>query len=150
MNIDSADMVQSMMQSGINGQQGLGQRLIANKDSDGDGALSAEEFQIPEENFAKIDIDSNGLLTQEELKTNIAGKLARMDSGRSAPPTKQTDSDTSSDEDSSLVEIVGNGIDDDGDGEIDEIDSKSIMATNLVSYTKENNQSESSVFDLLA
>lgn len=43
-------------------------RLIREKDSDGDGSLSFEEFRISEEKFNKIDVDSNGTIDQEEFK----------------------------------------------------------------------------------
>ncbi|MBI3191712.1 MAG: EF-hand domain-containing protein, partial [Pedosphaera parvula] len=51
-------------------------KLIAEKDTDGDGALSVSEASagnrgLPEDLFGKIDADGDGLLTQDEI---VAGR----------------------------------------------------------------------------
>ncbi len=62
MRIDSVDTIRFYSHNEITS------RLIREKDSDGDGSLSFEEFKISEEKFNKIDVDSNGTIDQEEFK----------------------------------------------------------------------------------
>lgn len=42
-------------------------RIIEDHDADGDGALSAEEIEIPAEMFSEADADGDGLVTEDEL-----------------------------------------------------------------------------------
>jgi hypothetical protein len=48
----------------------MAQRIIEDKDKDGNGTLSAVELCISDDAFKKVDTDGNGQLTSEEL---IAG-----------------------------------------------------------------------------
>lgn len=45
----------------------MAQRLIEDKDEDGNGTLSAVELCISDEAFKKVDADGDGELTSEEL-----------------------------------------------------------------------------------
>jgi Ca2+-binding EF-hand superfamily protein len=45
----------------------MAERLIQDKDADGDGALSVDEMGISEEAFAKLDVNEDELLDQSEL-----------------------------------------------------------------------------------
>ena len=47
------------------------QHLVEDRDQDGDGALSAEEFGGSEEEFARIDRDGDGLLNASELASDF-------------------------------------------------------------------------------
>jgi Ca2+-binding EF-hand superfamily protein len=58
-------------------------KIMARKDSDGDGALSLEEMSggkrsMPEDVFARIDSDGDGLLTQEEMTTAMEDRQAML------------------------------------------------------------------------
>jgi hypothetical protein len=59
-------------------------RLIQDKDSDGDGLLSAAEIDISEEAFALADTDGDGALSRDEL---IAGaETIGKELGPKGPP----------------------------------------------------------------
>ena len=49
------------------GASELTSRFVQRRDTDGDGALNAAEFGGPEQLFGKIDSDSSGEVTQDEL-----------------------------------------------------------------------------------
>lgn len=46
--------------------QKMVEQMLQNKDQDGDGALSFEETSIPDEAFAKIDTNEDGLADKDE------------------------------------------------------------------------------------
>lgn len=50
-----------------------GEDLLVEFDSDGDGALSAEEFPGPEDHFARLDSDGDNLLSAAELSAARPG-----------------------------------------------------------------------------
>jgi len=58
------------------------QRIMQDKDADGDGALSVDEMGISEEAFAKLDANEDGLLDQSELESGLPelGKILRSES----------------------------------------------------------------------
>lgn len=53
-------------------------KLISEKDKDGDGALSASEFGLDEETFNAIDSDGDGLLTKVELTEDAKQRSQEM------------------------------------------------------------------------
>jgi len=53
--------------------------LIKQKDTDGDGALSASELGAQGDMFSEIDSDGNGSLTLEELTTDAENRRADME-----------------------------------------------------------------------
>ncbi len=59
-----------------NNLEEMTQRLIQNKDEDGNGALNALELCISEEAFQKADANTDGELDSEELM-NAAGQIGR-------------------------------------------------------------------------
>ena len=48
--------------------QQMVEQTLQNRDKDGDGALSFEEISVPDEAFAKIDKNEDGLADKDELK----------------------------------------------------------------------------------
>ena len=125
-------------------------KIMERKDANGDGALDQSEFKIPEDKFLKVDSDDNGLLSEEELKAGIMekiGKLKALMSGYEHMQAAQKDKPESL-LDFLKIEIPGNGIDDDGDGEIDEDDSVSLLDV-LNDDEKNEGDDTSSLFDLL-
>ncbi|MBU2546818.1 MAG: hypothetical protein KKB20_00280 [Proteobacteria bacterium] len=52
--------------------------IIAERDQDGDGALTLEEAGIDAEQFAKDDADGDGLVTLEELRTAFKNRHESM------------------------------------------------------------------------
>jgi len=93
--------------------------LIRDKDSDGDKALSAEELNVPEDVFTKIDANSDGNADRVELNTYYP--ISRIDI-----PTLQLikDKDTDGDKVLSAEELGVNEdilkeIDKNGDGNAD-------------------------------
>ena len=68
------------------GHLGLGfgnnpQRLIDRIDEDGDGAISQDEFKGSDERFVSKDLDSDGLLTIDELEESFAGRFLDRSDG---------------------------------------------------------------------
>src|SRR3972149_9155947 len=93
--------------------------LIKDKDSDGDKALSAEELNVPEDVFTKIDINGDGNTDSVEL--NAYYPISRIDI-----PTlhlikdKDTDGDkVLSGEELGVTEDILKEIDANGDGNAD-------------------------------
>jgi Ca2+-binding EF-hand superfamily protein len=64
---------QSELESGLHelGKSRRAERMIQNRDVDGDGALSVDEMGISEEAFAKLDANEDGLLDQSELESGL-------------------------------------------------------------------------------
>ena len=48
--------------------QKMVEQMLEDRDTNGDGALSIEEISMPDEAFAKIDINEDGLADKDELK----------------------------------------------------------------------------------
>lgn len=84
--------------------------MISNRDEDGDGALSEEEFGADEEVFSSIDSDGDGLISAEELQADMESRTQEFQSQMSRgmdgipPPPKAEDlvSELDEDEDGSL------------------------------------------------
>jgi Ca2+-binding EF-hand superfamily protein len=64
---------QSELESGLPelGKTIWAERMIQDKDADGDGVLSVDEMGIPEETFARLDANEDGLLDQSELESHL-------------------------------------------------------------------------------
>jgi len=60
----------------VGGLDAATDRLIKDKDQDGNGTLSAVEISISEEGFKRADADANGELDAAELK-NVAGTISK-------------------------------------------------------------------------
>jgi Ca2+-binding EF-hand superfamily protein len=96
------------------------ERLIKNKDRDGNGTLSAVEISISEEGFKLADADANGELDAGELKNavdSISAELRPQGPG-GPPPHKDGDEDDEEDdaETSSLLASLFKQADANGDG----------------------------------
>lgn len=86
--------------------------MISNRDEDGDGALSTEEFGAPEEIFSEIDTDGDGVINAEELQADMENRSQKIQSQMNQgimgsmppPPPKAEDimSELDEDEDGSL------------------------------------------------
>jgi Ca2+-binding EF-hand superfamily protein len=130
-------------------------KILEKRDADDDGSLDKSEFKIPEEKFLKSDSDGNGLLSEEELKAEITEKVEQLKvllSGYEHMQAGQGNQAEKGDIPSSLldflkIELPGNGIDDDGDGEIDEDDTGSLL--DVLNNDGEDEDDASSLFDLL-
>ena len=57
-------------------------------DQNKDGRISREEFSGPDEKFNKLDLDADGFITQEELRT----VLQKVRDARSSAPQQEADS----------------------------------------------------------
>lgn len=74
--------------------------VIANSDTDGDGALSADEVNVSSALFSSLDTDGDGVVSQEELAAAFTNTFAEMDqelasSGQPPPPPSAADSSES-------------------------------------------------------
>ena len=56
----------------------LSAKIMERKDGDGDGLLSAQEFDIDSEKFANLDKNGDNLLSQDELTDGVASKMDEM------------------------------------------------------------------------
>jgi len=117
-----------LMKGAKNSHQGnrlenMSSNIIENMDTDGDGALNIEELGSSQELFSFLDSNEDDLVDQDELMEGIQALKAGAE--KQAGKVSEEDSEEDSDE----VEIIGNGIDDDGDGEIDEVDSNSVFSS---------------------
>lgn len=55
--------------------------IIMEKDIDGDDKLSVDEFNISNEDFVKLDVNEDNLVSQEELKNSLSSKLLELSKG---------------------------------------------------------------------
>jgi Ca2+-binding EF-hand superfamily protein len=93
-------------------------RLIKDKDKDGDGLLSALEICISDEAFKQADANGDGKLDAEELKNGvdaIGKELARQDPHGPPPPPLVSDDDDDATDTSTLEEVFQQA-DTNGDG----------------------------------
>ncbi|MEN6426241.1 MAG: EF-hand domain-containing protein [Phycisphaerales bacterium] len=93
------------------------QRLIENKDKDGNGTLSAVEISISADAFQLADANADGELDADELKNSvdIIGKELAAQGPPPALPEEDEDDDSDSTEASTLQDIFEQ-VDVDGDG----------------------------------
>jgi Ca2+-binding EF-hand superfamily protein len=86
------------------------QRLIKDKDKDGNGTLSALEICISDEAFKKADTNGDGQLSSDELKANaqlIGAELAA--NGQQGPPPPPPDLDAATEQLIKNLDLDGNG-----------------------------------------
>jgi len=100
----------------------MSSKIIENMDMNGDGVLSIDELGSSQELFSFFDSNQDGFVDQDELTEGI--RALKIEAENKLIKASK-DSEKKEDE----VEIVGNGIDDDGDGEIDEVDANSIFSS---------------------
>ncbi len=107
--------------------QAMADGKIAQKDQDGDGALSEEEFGISTDKFAQFDTNGDGLLSSDELiESQIYNHGAIADVVKSAAGgtdpnilAKDTDGDgVLSEEEMGVDSSIFSSIDTDGDGSL--------------------------------
>lgn len=55
--------------------------IIMEKDVDGDDKLSVDEFNISNEDFVKLDINEDNLVSKEELNNSLSSKLLELSKG---------------------------------------------------------------------
>ncbi|MGE5294349.1 MAG: EF-hand domain-containing protein [Solirubrobacterales bacterium] len=100
---------------------GATNRLIKDKDKDGDGTLSAVEILISEEAFKLADANNDGELDAEELRASaetIAQEL-KQDGPVGLPPQMENkDDDEEDDQTSTLIDALFNQADANGDGSL--------------------------------
>lgn len=76
----------------------MAETIMSLKDSDGDGALSAEELGATAEQLAKLDVDGDGVLSESELTDGLKAERESMmaeNGGTMPPPPPPTDSTSS-------------------------------------------------------
>jgi Ca2+-binding EF-hand superfamily protein len=66
--------------------------LLAEEDTDGDGSISAEETSLASEIFSQLDLDEDGLLSQDEIQQGMDEHEARMSSSEGTSQTSLTQS----------------------------------------------------------
>lgn len=66
--------------------------LLAEEDTDGDGSISAEETSLASEIFSQLDLDEDGLLSQDEIQQGMDEHEARMSSFEGTSQTSLTQS----------------------------------------------------------
>lgn len=94
-------------------------QMLQDKDTDGDGALSIEEISMPDEAFAKIDKNEDGLADKEELKAFFPmAQFDRMATDLIAEKDANGDGLLSMDE-VNMPEEVFNKMDRNADGQLD-------------------------------
>ena len=108
--LSSQNILSALMnQSGL--QLPDASEMISNRDEDGDGALSAEEFGVPDEIFSSIDTDGDGVISAEELQADMENRAQEMQSqmlqgmGNTPPPPPKPEdlmSELDEDEDGAL------------------------------------------------
>ena len=54
----------------------MSERIISNKDIDGDGAINFEEFGMSQDKFNAADTDSDGLISKDELLIKVSERMA--------------------------------------------------------------------------
>ncbi len=124
--LKALDMMATQGAKDFNRGNRLGKKssnIIENMDADGDGALNIDELGSSQELFSFLDSNEDDLVDQDELMEGI--QALKAGSEKQAGKVSEEDSEEDTDE----VEIIGNGIDDDGDGEIDEVDSNSVFSS---------------------
>jgi Ca2+-binding EF-hand superfamily protein len=145
-------------QAGMKDVSQMVSELFQDKDSDGDGALTAEEISMPTNLFTRIDTNQDGVISKDELTADLKSHIKTDQTGNTAQASSQKEAKSSSKKDQSdPVEIIGNGIDDDGDGQVDEVDANSVFqvdASSLLSSLYKNSESntgttEKNLFDYL-
>lgn len=156
-------------QSGLNLPDAT--EMIANRDEDGDGNLSSEEFDVSEEVFSSIDTDGDGVISAEELQSDMENRATEMQSqmmqgmGMPPPPPSAEDMISQKDEDGDgglSIEELGeseetfSSIDTDGDGVISAEELQAYMDKNaeetqsqMSSYQGLNSESLSSLLSQL-
>jgi Ca2+-binding EF-hand superfamily protein len=96
------------------------ERLIKDKDQDGNGTLSAVEISISEEGFKRADADANGELDAGELKNAVDTISAELKpQGLGGPPRHEDGDEDDEDENtetSSLIAALFQQADANGDG----------------------------------
>jgi Ca2+-binding EF-hand superfamily protein len=115
-------------------------RIIEDEDADGDGALSLEEISMPDDLFSRIDKDQDGVIDKDEITADLESRFSAAQSAGTAASSSSEAKASSKTDSTSSVEIIGNGIDDDGDGQIDENDASAVYGSNYSesSYNGDN------------
>ena len=86
-----------MLQASMGGMQGMdmgkmdtkmSQDIISEKDTDGDGVLSAEELGVSAANLSKVDTDGDGSVSESELTASLKTHREEMmaENGGNMPP----------------------------------------------------------------
>ena len=66
-------------------------KLISDKDQDGDGKLTIDESGMPKDMFNQIDTDGDGVISAKELQADMDKKKAEMDANKQANGTNAND-----------------------------------------------------------
>jgi len=124
MNISSIGLNSLFSTHEVNASRSLGnlddatQRLIENKDKDGNGTLNAVEISISDEAFQRADADGDGELDADELKNSVE-TIGKELAVRGLPPSLGQEDDDGEDEDSTqtaTLQQIFQDADTDGDG----------------------------------
>ena len=76
----SPEMMQRMREAREQGKTpgDFAEALVADKDTDGDSLLSLSETELDEDKFNSIDADGDGLLSAEEIVSDMQQKMEQM------------------------------------------------------------------------
>lgn len=76
----SLDTISSLgYSSNLNAQAAT--NIIMQQDTNGDGSLSADELNISNDSFIKLDINEDNLISSDEVKDSISSKLIELSKG---------------------------------------------------------------------
>lgn len=93
----------------------LGSKILADKDTDGDGSLSADEMGLSEDEFNTLDTDGDGLVSQDELTAGLTARRQEFEAGMQAQQGQTAPAQESAEDAASTILADS---DSDGDGTV--------------------------------